>query len=77
VSENEPAAEALQELAQRDVGRVSVTGTCAARSQRRRPAALSRAEARELAKLLTTGGFSMDRALLPEALREALDDDLP
>jgi len=39
--------------------------------------ALSRAEARELAELLTSGGFRADLALLQEALREALEDAPP
>jgi hypothetical protein len=39
--------------------------------------ALSRAEARELAELLTTGGFGLDLALFREALREALEDVEP
>jgi hypothetical protein len=39
--------------------------------------ALNRAEARELAELLTSGGFREDLALLQEALREALEDAPP
>jgi hypothetical protein len=34
-------------------------------------------EARELAELLTTGGFSTDLALLQEAIRAALEDAPP
>ena len=39
--------------------------------------ALSRAEARELAELLRSGGVRADLALLQEALREALEDAPP
>jgi hypothetical protein len=38
---------------------------------------LSRAEARELAGLFTSGGFGSDYALLQEALREAFEDCAP
>jgi hypothetical protein len=42
--------------------------------RRRTTVALSRAEARELAELVTTGGFAANLALLEEALRQALED---
>jgi CubicO group peptidase (beta-lactamase class C family) len=42
--------------------------------RRRTTVALSRAEARELAELVTTGGFAASLALLEEALRRALGD---
>ena len=41
------------------------------------PVALSRAEARELIELLTSGGFRANLALLQDALREALEDAPP
>jgi hypothetical protein len=66
------AAAAGRSSAQRDLSLLLERGL-----RTRTTVALSRAEAHELAELLTTGGFSTDLALLQEALREALEDAPP
>jgi hypothetical protein len=66
------AAEAGRSSARRDLSLLLDRGL-----RTRTTVALSRAEARELAELLTDGGFGTDLALLQEALREALQDARP
>ena len=74
-------AEELQAAAAADAGRSSARRDLSLLLDRglrtQTTVALSRAEARELAELLRTGGFGMDLALLREALREALEDAEP
>jgi hypothetical protein len=76
LSERKP--EELRAAAAADAGRSSARRDLALlleRALRRRTGvALSRAEARELAELVTTGGFAANPALLEEALRQALED---
>src|SRR5437773_7315984 len=66
------AAEAGRSSARRDLSLLLDRGL-----RTRTTVALSRAEARELAELLRSGGFRTDLALLQEALREALADAPP
>jgi Ribbon-helix-helix protein, copG family len=78
VTLSEREAEELRAAAAADAGRSSARRDLALlleRALRRRTSvALSRAEARELAELVTTGGFAAKPALLEEALRQALED---
>ena len=71
-------AEELRAAAAADAGRSSARRNLSLLLDRglrtQTTVALSRAEARELAELLTTGGLRQDLALLREALREALED---
>jgi hypothetical protein len=77
VTLSEREAEELQAAAAADAGRSSARRDLALlleRALRRRTTvALNRAEARELAELLTSGGFAANPALLGEALRQALE----
>jgi hypothetical protein len=66
------AAEAGRSSARRDLSLLLERGL-----RTRTTVALSRAEARELAELLTSGGFRADLAPLQQALREALEDAPP
>src|SRR5436189_895231 len=66
------AAEAGRSSARRDLSLLLDRGL-----RTRTTIALSRAEARELAELLRSGGVRADLALLQEALREALEDAPP
>jgi hypothetical protein len=73
-----------EELSRRRCGRdrpiereTRPVGVARPRSAHANDLALSRAEARELAELLKSGGFRTDLALLQEALREALEDAPP
>jgi hypothetical protein len=66
------AAEAGRSSARRDLSLLLDRGL-----RTRTTVALSRAEARELAELLRSGGFRTDLALLQEAFREALEDAPP
>jgi hypothetical protein len=74
-------AEELRAAAAADAGRSSARRNLSLLLDRglrtQTTVALSRAEARELAELLTTGGPRQDLALLREALREALEDAEP
>ena len=78
VTLSEREAEELRAAAAAEAGRSSARRDLALlleRALRRRTTvALSRAEARELAELVTTGGFAANVALLEEALRRALED---
>jgi hypothetical protein len=78
VTLSEREAEELRAAAAADAGRSSARRDLALlleRALRRRTTvALSRAEARELAELVTSGGFAASPALLEEALRQALED---
>jgi hypothetical protein len=78
VTLSEREAEELRAAAAADAGRSSARRDLALlleRALRRRTSvARSRAEARELAELVTTGGFAANPALLEEALRQALED---
>ena len=78
VTLSEREAEELRAAAAADAGRSSARRDLALlleRALRRRTSvARSRAEARELAELVTTGGFAANTALLEEALRQALED---
>jgi hypothetical protein len=78
VTLSEREAEELRAASAADAGRSSARRDLALlleRALRRRTTvALSRAEARELAELVSTGGFAASLALLEEALRRALED---
>jgi hypothetical protein len=78
VTLSEREAEELRAAAAADAGRSSARRDLALLLERalrgRTTVALSRAEARELAELVTTGGFAANLALLEEALRRALED---
>jgi hypothetical protein len=81
VTLSEREAEELRAAAGADAGRSSARRDLSLLLDRglrtRTTVALSRAEARELAELLTSGGFAANLALLQEALREALEDGQP
>jgi hypothetical protein len=78
VALSEREAEELRAAAAADAGRSSGRRDLALlleRALRRRTTvALNRAEARELAELLTSGEFAANPALLGEALRQALEN---
>jgi hypothetical protein len=78
VTLSEREAEELRAVAAAEAGRSSARCDLSLLLDRglrtRTTVALSRAEARELAELLTSGGFRADLAVLQEALREALED---
>ena len=78
VTRSEREAEELRDVAAADAGRSSTRRDLSLLLERglrtRTTVALSRAEARELAELLTGGGFGSNLALLREALRSALED---
>jgi len=71
-------AEELQNAAAADAGRSSARRDLSLLLERglrtKRTVALNRAEARELAELLTTGEFSSNLTLLQEVLLVALED---
>jgi hypothetical protein len=81
VTLSEREAEELRAAAAAEAGRSSARRDLSVLLDRglrtRTTVALSRAEARELAELLKSGGFQTDLALLQEALREALEDAPP
>jgi hypothetical protein len=81
VTLSEREAEELRAAAAAEAGRSSARRDLSVLLDRglrtRTTVALSRAEARELAELLKSGGFRTDLALLQEALREALEDAPP
>jgi hypothetical protein len=81
VTLSERQAEELRAAAAAEAGRSSARRVLSLLLDRglrtRTTVALSRAEARELAELLRSGGFRTDLALLQEALREALEDAPP
>jgi hypothetical protein len=81
VTLSEREAEELRAAAAAEAGRSSARRDLSVLLDRglrtRTTIALSRAEARELAELLKSGGFRADLALLAEALREALEDAPP
>jgi hypothetical protein len=81
VTLSEREAEELRAVAAAESGRSSARRDLSLLLDRglrtRTTVALSRAEARELAALLTTGAFSIDLALLQEAIRTALEDAPP
>ena len=78
VTLSEREAEELRDVAAADAGRSSTRRDLSLLLERglrtKTTVALSRAEARELAELLTRGGFGSNLALLREALLSALDD---
>jgi hypothetical protein len=75
---SEREAEELRAAAAAEAGRSSARRDLSLLLDRalrtRTTVALNRAEARELAELLTSGGFRANLALLQAALREALED---
>jgi alpha-beta hydrolase superfamily lysophospholipase len=81
VTLSEREAEQLRAAAAADAGRSSARRDLSLLLDRglrtQTTVALNRAEARELAELLTTGHFSTDLALLQEALHEVLEDAPP
>ena len=81
VTLSEREAEELRAAAAAEAGRSSAGRDLSLLLDRglrtRTTIALSRAEARELAELLRSGGVRADLALLQEALREALEDAPP
>ena len=78
VTLSEREAEGLRDVAAADAGRSTSRRDLSLLLERglrtRTTVAISRAEARELAELLTRGGFGSDLALLREALLSALED---
>ena len=81
VTLSEREAEELRAVAAAEGGRSSARRDLSLLLERglrtRTTVALNRAEARELAELLTTGGAGPNLALLREALREALEAGPP
>ena len=78
VTLSEREAAGLRDVAAADAGRSTSRRDLSLLLERglrtRTTVAISRAEARELAELLTRGGFGSDLALLREALLSALED---
>lgn len=81
VTLSEREAEELRDVAAAEAGRSTSRRDLSILFERglrtKTTVALSRAEARELADLLATGGFGSNLALLQEALLLALDDGPP